>query len=253
MDLWSMRDNSFSKLTFLACLWPLRQERKAKANLESRQEAYLARLTKAHLNDEVGRFSLKYLPSGLHTSFAGWQVQKREDGDASAKERQAQVQVFQVYIVYVLWGKHGGSKHSIELEAELSLCWSHPGKSRKTPGFEKDGFWRILVSQDSSLTDAAVGWAKKTGLWSACLGRCLGCIGCIGCLGCEMLRNVAKCCKKLKSRAARAGVHWGDGREVGSCQISALSELQHFWQSLCTSLKALDSADITSFGHSLCR
>jgi hypothetical protein len=69
----------------------------------------------------------------------------------------------------------------------------------------------------------------------------------------EMLRNVATCCKKLKSRAARAGVHWGDGREVGSCQISALSELQHFWQSLCTSLKALDSADITSFGHSLCR
>ena len=26
-------------------------------------------------------------------------------------------------------------------------------------------------------------------------------------IGCEMLRNVAKCCKKLKSRAARAGVH----------------------------------------------
>ena len=99
-----MRDNSFSKLktvfliaNHISGMSPLRQERKAKANLESRQEAYLARLTKAHLNDEVGRFSLKYLPSGLHTSFAGWQVQKREDGDASAKERQAQVQVFQVY------------------------------------------------------------------------------------------------------------------------------------------------------------
>ena len=58
---------------------------------------------------------------------------------------------------FTYYGEAWGSKRSIELEAELSLCWSHPGKNRKTPGFEKDGFWRILVSQDSSLTDAAVG------------------------------------------------------------------------------------------------
>lgn len=244
MDLWSMRDNSFRQAHFWHVFDPFDRNGRPKPTWNLGKKLTWLGWPRRILTMKWGGFlwNICHQDCTLHLQVGKFRSEKMETQAQKNDKLKSRCFKFMYY-----GGSMGEASTALNWKPSWACAGAIRGKAVKTPALKRmdfGGFWcpRIQVSLMQQLDEQRKLDCDRLALAVASVASVA-----------EMLRNVATCCKKLKSRAARAGVHWGDGREVGSCQISALSELQHFWQSLCTSLKALDSADITSFGHSLCR